>query len=341
LRLSEQPERLAALLREHQQLLAKIRQKKKELQRLGQRLDASMEETRRGLQPLLSRIEHLDEQLHALFAELLARRQQPPGARGVLRSIYRILQETGVLSPRPAATPETGGKRPPRGASAPPEPPPQEAPEFVPSAAQPQTDGAAGQALRGLYRRLVAALHPDSVQQEDEKARRTEVMKELVRAYKEGDLARLIELERTFLIGAALPQAGDEWAQRGAALARTNAALRSQLAQIKDELKALRRSPHARVLADIEQAARYRGVDPLDVAVEETQAQLDRLEELLPLVQRYRDGAISLEDLAAGPPAAREPADVLWEALADEESAMPWHAEPAGRPKGRRQRRRR
>ena len=42
---------------------------------------------------------------------------------------------------------------------------------------------AGAQSLRGLFYRLADALHPDKVQDEGDKAQRTEVMKELTQAY--------------------------------------------------------------------------------------------------------------------------------------------------------------
>mgnify|MGYP000520583396 CR=1 FL=1 len=65
-------------------------------------------------------------------------------------------------------------------------------------------------------------------------------------------LARLLELEKIWLVAGELPAARDELSDlddRCATLERTNAALRSQLDQIKKELKELRRSPQAVLLS--------------------------------------------------------------------------------------------
>jgi chromosome segregation ATPase len=308
LRLHEKPTRLQSLLREHQQLLVKIRQKKRELQRLSERLQATFTETSRRLAPLLQTIAELDRQLHALFAELLARRRQPRSVTAALQRIYKILQQGGVLSLTNAAAasaPDPDASADGRTAAADPQ-------AGGHSAARPgASEGAVGQSLRGLFHRLAAAMHPDRAQHEPEKARRTEAMKELTRAYQDGDLARLLELERLWLLAGDLPAARDELDQRCATLLRTNAALRSQLDEIKKELKALRRSPQAELLCDIERSARLHGEDQLADAVCEAQEHGEHLRELLAFIGSFRDGEIGLAELLAGPPSAAGPHDEL------------------------------
>ena len=71
-------------------------------------------------------------------------------------------------------------------------------------------DGAIGQSVRGVFRKLAEALHPDKVQAEEEKRWRTEVMKEITRAYQDGDLARLLELERTWMVSGQMAFASEE-----------------------------------------------------------------------------------------------------------------------------------
>lgn len=308
LRLQERPERLSSLLREHQQLLTKIKQKKRELQRLSERMQTTLAEASRRVAPLLAEIERLDGELHALFTELLARKRQPRGVTAAVKRIYRSLQEGGVLSPAaPAPTYDkrSGGSAGRWDSSAAEEP---EAGGY--SAPRPGArEGTAGQSLRGLFHRLAAEVHPDRAQHEDEKARRTEAMKELTRAYQDGDLARLLELEKIWLVAGELPAARDELNEldeRCATLGRTNAALRSQLDQVKKELKELRRSPQAVLLSDLERSAKLRGEDQFASAISEAQEHVDYLRELLDFVGKFRAGEIDVDELLAGPPSTRD-----------------------------------
>jgi hypothetical protein len=289
--------------------LTKIALKKKELLRLTTKIDTVLREASARMQPLTVEITRLDQQCHALFAELLARKRQSRRARTAVKEIYQTLQAAGLLSPRRAEEPLFGAAESEGGWDADPawdaEPPRQ--PGGGGFSARRPGDGEASQSLRGLFRRLAMALHPDKVQLDEEKARRTELMKELTQAYKDGDLARLIELERMWAAGAEpTPQTG-EIDRRCAALVQTNEALRAQLDQLMRELRELRRSPHAALLKDAERAARQSGQPPIDLMVAEAIEHSEKLAELLDFALAYRDGKMDLNEFLEGPPSMRDP----------------------------------
>ena len=167
------------------------------------------------------------------------------------------------------------------------------------------------QSLRGLFRDLATALHPDKVADEDEKARRTEVMKEISRAYAERDLARLLELKRIWMRdgGAGSTPVADEIERRCASLERMNVALRVQLKELTRQMKELRRSPHAQVLDDVRRSSGGAGVrrsgKPRDRVAEWIQGaheERERLRELRDLVVSFREGKITIEQILRGPP---------------------------------------
>src|SRR5690606_36574923 len=60
--------------------------------------------------------------------------------------------------------------------------------------------------LRALFRKLAVALHPDKVQDAKERETLTSVLKEVTRAYESGDVARLVEIDRTWLAQAPVPE---------------------------------------------------------------------------------------------------------------------------------------
>lgn len=168
---------------------------------------------------------------------------------------------------------------------------------------------AGAQSLRGLFYRLADALHPDKVQDEGDKAQRTEVMKELTQAYQAGDLARLIELERAWLLGVrgeAQREAATDTATpelRCAELENRNRALRQQLEEEKAALRALRRSPQGEFLAELRRMApgKTGAVDPLDAWLDALRQQRDGLAELLSFVRSYCDGQIDIDTFQRGP----------------------------------------
>jgi hypothetical protein len=251
------------------------------------------------LQPIFDELGKLDRNLHALFAELLARKQ-PRSTLATIKDLYRTLQRNGMMSPSHSAEDEPEDRRRTAADPAPTEaePPP---PKDSGVTARRPGDGAAGQSLRTLFRRLAEALHPDKVQTEDEKNQRTEAMKEITRAYQDGDLARLLELERNFLTGSALTAPGDELDRRCAALQKTNAALRVQLDELLRELKGLRRSPSATMLHDFTRATQGTGQDPIDAMLAEANQSCTQLRELVDFIGAFRDGKIDVTELRNGP----------------------------------------
>ena len=307
LRVQAKPERLTALLKANQYLLGKIKAKRQNLARLVEKIQTTATTALVRLQPLFQEMEQLDQQGHALFAELLSRKRQPRGVVRDIRDIYQELQRTGVLSFRSPARAnrksdtESADPIPDFGWDDQPPRPPHG--EGGVSARRPD-DGVIGQSVRGLFRKLAEALHPDKVQVEEEKERRTEVMKEITRAYQDGDLARLMELERAWMVGGQMSFARDEvdeFERRLATEERTNEALRAQLDQLTWELKELRRSPQAAVFSQAERAAKGTGMTPVDWMVEDASAQLEDLRKHIDFVTSFRDGQIGLDEFLAGP----------------------------------------
>ena len=126
--------------------------------------------------------------------------------REQIRGVHRDLQRMGVISTRqsPAGGKEAAASSPewgddPFGGA-------DDAEGLPRPAAAPFRDPDRA-VIRGLLRRLAEALHPDKVQDERDKATRTEVMKEITVAYRERDFARLVEIERAWAASAPVCRA--------------------------------------------------------------------------------------------------------------------------------------
>ena len=317
--LQKKPQRLAALLHEHSHLLSKIKQRKAEQRRLEERIACVTAAARSSALPLIEGLRELDGQLHGLFGELLARKGQPRKTQKIVRSVYSFLQALGEISPA-AADADLGAQD--RAATpvehAPESPPDDGAEGEIPpwatggvTARRPAThhQGAAS-SLRSLFYRLAEALHPDKVQDEQEKEERTDAMKELTQAYQAGDLARLIELERTWLLSEdradrrqGTPERTEEedLERRCAQLETTNQALRLQLAEVNRALRELRRAPHAEFVSELRRMARGSKKDPVTVWVDALREQHGRLTEVLAFVRSYQEGRIDIREFERGP----------------------------------------
>jgi len=283
--------RLSALLLEQQRLLKRVALKRQDLEKLREELRQQGARIAAHVDPLAERLRCLDREVHALFGELLAERKLPRPAKREVRALYELLQDEGVLSP---ALHPTAGALP---ESDEPRQSPKAGAETAP-AARPTDRGEHG-GLRQMFLRMASALHPDKAQGADDLAARTEAMKELNRAYRERDLARLLEIQRSWSPSQVADVSPDDLERRCEALEHTNRSLRKQLEVLTREARELRKSDLGRL---VDQRKRMRaGVDPLRSVVEEGQQEIERLTKVRDFVRSFRDGEISLGELLVGP----------------------------------------
>lgn len=331
LRLSAPAEQLRAALRLRDELVAKVARRKAALRAAEHAADEASVKVASVIEPKWTRLYAFDDELHQLLDALTTDAARQPRERAALLRLYHSLQRHGVLSRRAEWEARTGRATAPggrggrdgrdgqgnrRGAAA-----FDDADgfdgfdDFVPGASRGdrQDDVASAKrppesqhgGLRALFRRLVEAFHPDRVQDEDAKAERTEVMKDITEAYRRGDLARLLELERLMndpAASAALDDEAalddaDELARRLQALDRSCDELRAQLRELEREVRAVRRSPRGAVARELKRAARA-GYDFADFDVVRD---LDRaafeLRRVRDVFTAYRDRRLSLIEL--------------------------------------------
>jgi predicted RNase H-like nuclease (RuvC/YqgF family) len=126
-------------------------------------------------------------------------------------------------------------------------------------------------------------------------------MKEVTRAYQDGDLARLLELENAWLAEEKTPAAAhDETERRCANLERTNRELKKQLRELESELRELKNS--LPVLAADELGLRGKGsATRVEAMIAETKVSIDGLHKLRDFVRSFVDGKITLDQFMVGP----------------------------------------
>lgn len=299
-------ERLRAATAEHDQLLQRIARRRQVLTQLEHDLRDSAARMASRIGPLVDEAADLDRAIHAMFQELLADRARSRAQRTQIGRLYRDLQGDIISVAAPPEPNEAGIPGAPLfdDLSA-------DAPE-APSATRPGDRSV----LRGLFRRLAEALHPDKVQDADDKARRTEVMKQITVAYQRGDLARLIEIERGWTTSQeVISSDGSDDVERRLALAlRANAELRAQLKHIEREIRSLRATPEGALAKELK---RRRGGDPLDTVAEEVTGDLVSLRQVRDFVRSFQEGRISLAELLAGPDTVGEDGFVEMAAAVD------------------------
>ncbi|MDF3069147.1 MAG: heat shock protein DnaJ-like protein [Polyangiaceae bacterium] len=292
--------RAEELAKERARLLREVQKKQRQLEQVKQSARDLAERAVGRMAPILERQRKLAHELSALFDELLAGARISARARKQLERLRRSLELQGVLEPRYAEDEddeETDGDAPfERGTSGSSRGGPSRddsrpsagshAPREVAGARQ---VGQQRRSLRDIFRSLARAIHPDQARQEDERERRTEVMKQVTRAYEDGDLARLIELESAWQSEQAVTGSGDS-EERCRELERLNRELLDQLREVTRQLRDAKRE-----LAESELS-----YPPEDI-VELAHLELDDVEGICELLRSFRDGRISISDLTDGP----------------------------------------
>jgi len=293
--------RARELLKERARLLRDVQKKQQLLEQIKQRASRVADDAVAKMAPIVARRNALALTLAALFDELAAGRLSAR-ARRQLERLRRSLELQGLLEPRvsseqgeetewneatdPGAGPARGDPSPGArrgGARRPP------APGARPEVAGARQVGQERRSLRELFRSLARAIHPDQARHEAERERRTEVMKQVTRAYEEGDLARLVELESAWHSAHALSESADP-EQRCRELSRQNGELLKQLREVTRQLRDAKRE-----LLEAELS------HPSAELVELASLELDDVEGICEMLRRFRDGKISISDLTDGP----------------------------------------
>lgn len=325
LRLSEPAERLRAALAVRAQLLDRVARRKAAVESAEQVAREASAKVASVMEPRWTALHTLDHEIHELLAALISDVGRSKRERKTLARLRETLQHRGMLTVRrPEPKRRSGAGDPPPGASpwgddfVPPGERDAHGPhgaagrrgffdDDVASAPRPKESQHGG--LRALFRRLVEAFHPDRVQDEREKTERTEVMKEITSAYRRGDLARLLELERQSeragldaLDASSPPGDAGELERRLVALEQSCDELREQLRELERAVRAIRRSPQSKVAREIKRAKRA-GFELADLDVvrdlDQSAAQLRKARDLC---ASYREGTITLAQLLTSPP---------------------------------------
>ncbi|HYQ15913.1 MAG TPA: hypothetical protein VEQ58_09150 [Polyangiaceae bacterium] len=333
LALHEAAARAQALLRDRARLLREVQKKKVTLERVRQQMARDAEAAVLQMKPLVQRHDALVAELTSLFTELLAAGRVSARARRRLVKLRRALELQGVLTPGESEAsdadfdafsadeprrPRAEGHAQASGARA----------DRAPQASAREVAGAeqVGQqrrSLRELFRSLVKSIHPDQARHDTERERRTAVMKEVTRAYEEGDLARLLELESTWQGEQAISDNADSLA-RCRELERVNRELIDQVRSLTRQIRDLKR----------EALDASMGLSPEELA-ERAGRELDDLEDICRFIESFRDGKLSVAELERGPEHLFEELELVEQLFAD------FFAEEREAPAGRAPRRKR
>lgn len=330
--------RLGALTEEHEKLLRDITKKKVARDALEREARDAQSELEAKLSPLREAYLTTLRELKAIFDGLLGEDSHlGKRDRARVRRFYAMLLPELAHEPPPPSSSGSDWDQPPWESEA---PPADDGREAGYSAHKPSAQNAG--LLRALFRKLAVALHPDKEQDEQQREKLTHVMKEVTRAYESGDVARLVELERSWLAPtpAPAPERELDIARRIGELLSANKELRRQLRGLTAELKELKQSlPGA---ATARRGARGRAArSELDELLAQAEHELQELRTLRDFTQRFADGDMSVNAFLVGPErapmAAEDPLDQMLAELLEAMEDAGERRRPA--PRGRQKRR--
>ena len=296
--------RLEFLERDNEKLLKQIEKKRTELSNLLDRIrEIGIEVAQRGA-PILQQLLELDRQIHAVFTEIFERKKLGKQSRSSIEKIYYTLQVSGLISPssrRNESLDELADREDDddwgeedffgRRSGSPVDSEPD----------SPQLDRDELKKIRQIFLRLADVFHPDKTLDDVDSAYRTEVMKEINQAYQAGDLAKLLAIEKKHQMGEIIDRdSEDALTRRCERIEQENQFLKSQFANLNQEIKATKNTQQGSMVAEYKKMTKS-GLDPIGEMVEETESQIKVITEIYQFVIDFRDKKMTIKDFMKGP----------------------------------------
>lgn len=299
-RLHAAGERLATLLKRRDRLLSDVRKKQAALRAATEEAASAAERIVEGTAPLIPKFDQLREELRTLFLVLLAPGRLAARTRKKVVEVHQALIDQGLIPEWGAPVSADGDEDDDDEFEGAPfdDAFDFDSPPFANDdgagprvAAAPQHGQAPGRdSLRTLFRRLVLALHPDRAQHDLDRARRTEAMKEATRAYEDGDLARLLELEKSWQTGARISAGPDDDGRRCAELEQTIRELNRQSRELSRDIREVKLHASEEML-DV----------PTQCVVQMAEDELAELTAIRDFVKDFSEGRMTLAEFMKGP----------------------------------------
>jgi hypothetical protein len=169
--------------------------------------------------------------------------------------------------------------------------------------------------IRQTFLRLAEIFHPDKVKDNETQMTHTEIMKEINKAYQDGDLARLLEIERKYEVGETIDNnSEDDLSRRCKNIEQHNQILKNQYEKLKQELRLAKNTPEGSMVADYKKAAKQ-GIDCIELMLETIQSQTKIVAEIRDFVQDFKDKKITIKEFLAGPESLRSVQEDMMEEL--------------------------
>lgn len=299
--------RLESLEIEHQKLLKQIKKKRAELDKFIEQMRTVATEVYGRAAPNIQKIAVIDGEIHTIFKEILKNKKLNKQNKKKVEEIYRSLQYAEIISPQPLEKEdiEIDEKF--------------DADEDfhksnqsnhhqhyyyqsdteVESASASRSESS--KKIRHIFLRLAEIFHPDKTSDSETQEHHTEIMKEINRAYTEGDLARLLEIEQQHQVGEKIDSSSeDDLSRKCIRIEQQNGVLKTQFESLKKSLREAKKTPQGGMVTDFRKF-RKQGVEPLDTITEQLEHQINIISQIRDYAQDFNQSKITVKDFLRGP----------------------------------------
>lgn len=305
LALSELHIRLEVLEKEHQSLLKQIKRKRTELKNFVEQMRSLATDIFHRATPSLKKMSDLDREIHALFEEIFTSRKFGKQTEKNIKGVYLNLQRAGIISPKPTFEREQEDidldelfeNFQSQGA------------EHHRQHWQAQQEAAEtsinrkdeSRKIRQTFLKLAEIFHPDKVTDSETQMYHTEIMKEINKAYQDGDLARLLEIEKQHELGEYIDNnSEDDLTRKCKTLEQQNQILKNQYENLKRELRQAKNTPEGAMVSDSRKAAKQ-GIDSIDQMLETVEVQINIVTQIRDFVKDFKEQKITIKEFLGGP----------------------------------------
>jgi hypothetical protein len=314
--------RLEGLETEHHKLLKQIKKKRTELDKFVDQMRTVATEVYGRATPNIQKIAVIDKEIHTIFTEIFKNKKLNKQNKKKIEEIYRSLQYAEIISPQPIEE-EVDIKE-----------------EFnvdedfdsknqshhqhyyYQSETEAQSVSASrsesSKKIRHIFLRLAEIFHPDKASDIETQERHTEIMKEINRAYTEGDLARLLEIEQKYQVGEIInSNSEDDLSRQCIRIEQQNQVLKTQFESLKRELREAKKTPQGGMVTDFRKF-RKQGVEPLDTITEQLERQIHIISKIRDYAQDFNQSRISIKEFLRGPEILRSLQQEMMEELLED-----------------------
>ncbi len=309
--------RLDGLESEHERLLKQIKKKRNEVDKFVEQMRSYATEIYQRTVPKFEEIKALNQEIHTLFQEIITKKKLSKQNKKSIQKLYYSLQSAGIISPI-FDDDEDEDEDDEEYFDSPHEYQQhrqQTQPELESPSATKSDDS---KKIRSYFLRLAEIFHPDKANDSETEMRHTEIMKEINKAYQEGDLARLLEIEQLYQVGESIDSnSEDDLTRKCNRLEQQIEFLKNQFKTLKKELTNYKKTPEGAIVSDCRKAKKQ-GVDPMNEISQQMEYQVKVISEIRDYVKDFESSKMPVKDFLRGPEVLRSIKEEMMEDLLEQ-----------------------